>query len=117
MKIKYLNKEEYIQINMYMISEDMIFLSYPNIEENLSGFIMYDDNDKIMRDCSDFIYRWNVLDDNPDRIYYTNIPDYVQTTPFSERSDEEFEEITLSEEEREKQQLQADINYLLMLNE
>lgn len=93
MKVKYVlyNDGEKKTLNSYMLNPDLISLSYPNIEENLSGFSIYDGNDNLIMDCSDFIYRWDVLEDSNNKIYYTNSPDNVQTRKFN--TDDQEEEV------------------------
>lgn len=81
-KIKYNDQDTYIDIKGYMISSNLVSLTYPNAEVNTSGFIIYQD-DEIIADCSEFKYRWDVLEDNPDKIYYTNSADNVQEKAFS----------------------------------
>lgn len=81
-KIRYNDQDVYIDIRGYMISNDLVSLSYPNVEANISGFIIYQD-DEIIADCSEFKYRWDVLENNPNQIYYTNDPDNVQEKAFN----------------------------------
>lgn len=81
-KIKYNDQDTYIDIRGCMISNDLVSLSYPNAEASTSGFIIYQD-DKMIADCSDFRYRWDVLENNPNRIYYTNNADNVQEKAFN----------------------------------
>lgn len=81
-KIRYNGQDTYIDIRGYMISNDLISLTYPNVETNTSGFIIYQD-DEIIADCSEFKYRWDVLENNPNQIYYTNDPDNVQEKAFN----------------------------------
>lgn len=112
--IKYKNKNEAIRLLSCSIGEKMVFVSHPNQEENLNGFILYDDDGNTVKDCSDFVYRWDVLENDQNKIYYTNDPNYKQKIKFS---DMKFEEPKTSEEELNKIQLRSDVDYLLMLNE
>lgn len=93
MKEKYVlyNNGEKKSLKSYGISSDIIILSYQDVNENLSGFSIYDGNDNLIMDCSDFIYRWDVLEDNNNKIYYTNSPDNVQTMKFN--TDDQEEEV------------------------
>lgn len=93
MKEKYVlyNNGEKESLKSYGISSDIIILSYQDVNENLSGFSIYDGNDNLIMDCSDFIYRWDVLEDSNNKIYYTNSPDNVQTMKFN--TDDQEEEV------------------------
>lgn len=81
-KVKYNDQDKFIDINGHIISGNLIALSYPNVEADTSGFIIYQGDETIM-DCSDFKYRWDVLEDNPNKIYYTNTEGYVQEKAFN----------------------------------
>ncbi len=81
-KIKYSNQDTYIDIRGYMISDNLVSLSYPNADINTSGFVIYQGNEIIM-DCSDFKYRWDILEDDSNKIYYTNDPENVQKKAFN----------------------------------
>lgn len=81
-KIKYNNQDTYIEIIGCMISGDLVSLSYPNADINTSGFVIYQGNEIIM-DCSDFKYRWDILEDDSNKIYYTNDPENVQKKAFN----------------------------------
>lgn len=81
LKIKYNNREDFIEIEGYMCSDNLASISGKNIEENTSGYIIYNEQDEVVTDCSEYKYRWDVLENDPDRIFYTNIEGYVQTEP------------------------------------
>lgn len=116
-KIKFLNQDEYIDLKGFMmVKNNRIALFYSNVEENLSGFIIYDQNNNICMDCSDYIYRWDVLENNSDKIYYTNDPDNIQTKPFPV-IDKSKSEPFLDHDMVEKEQLRSDVDYLLMIAE
>lgn len=83
MKIKYNDHEEYINIDGYGISNNIACLSGKNLEENTSGYIIYNEQGEVVADCSEYKYRWDVLENDPGRIFYTNIEGYVQTEPLS----------------------------------
>lgn len=97
-KIKFQNEEMYRDLRGYMVSTDIVGLSYPDAKENLSGFVIYDSDGQVAADCSDYIFRWDVLEANPDRIYYTNSADNVQTKKFdTENQIEEADPLTNEE--------------------
>lgn len=97
-KLKYANSKTYIELKGYSKSNDIVGLVYQNVEENLSGFIIYDQDGGVVAECSDFKYRWDVLEDDSDRIYYTNSADNVQTEKFhTEDQIEEAEPLTNEE--------------------
>ncbi len=79
--------------------EDLVSLHYREPAENLSGFILYGADGNIIRDCSDFIYRWDVVDQKENAIYYTNDPNYRQTEPWPDLSNipEQAEPLTNEE--------------------
>lgn len=85
----------------YCIGKNIVEIhyKYKDPKENLSGFIICDEAGDIIKDCSDFIYRWDIVDQRPDRIYYTNDPDYCQTEPFPDLSDIQEQAEPLTNEE------------------
>lgn len=78
-KVKYNDLENAIELNGVSISSDIVSVSYPNITENLSGFVIYNPDGSVLKDCSDFKHRWDILEDNPLTIYYSISSDIVQT--------------------------------------
>lgn len=90
---------EVISLNGYSISEDMVSLHYERPCENQSGFVIYSEAGEIVMDCSDFRYRWDVIDQKEDRIYYTNDPDHRQTEPWPEMNNVPEQAEPLSNEE------------------
>lgn len=86
-------------IRGYSIREKLVSLHYHNPTENLSGFSICDESGRIMRDCSDFVYRWDTVDQKPDEIWYTNDKNYRQTEPWSDLSSIMAQEEALSNEE------------------
>lgn len=67
----------------YSISDCLVSISYHSPVENNSGFILSDNNGTPLFDGSDYIYRWDVLNNNrPNEIWYTNNPMYKQSEPF-----------------------------------
>lgn len=81
--VKFNNEETLIALEAYATSGSIVGLVYPNVKENLSGFIICDQDEEVIADCSDFKYRWDVLDDDPGRIYYSNSAENMQTKKFS----------------------------------
>lgn len=85
--IKYKNADEIICLNGYSVSENMIKVIFtePYPFKNC-GFDLYDTNGSLVKDCSDFIYRWDILNaDNttqPNTIVFTDNMDLQQTMPF-----------------------------------
>lgn len=112
MKLKFNDEEKIIKLSSLVVQSNLINLKYQNAEENLSGFILYDDNENIIKDCSEFVYRWDILEEDPGSKWYTNNPSFVQQTRFSDLI---FTEEDPPENETEK--LRADVDFLLMLNE
>ena len=86
-------------INGYSISGKLVSLHYPHPEENVSGFAICDEAGNTIQDCPDFIYRWDVVDQKENAIYYTNDPNYRQTEPWPDLSNipEQAEPLTNEE--------------------
>lgn len=97
-KIVFLDGQEF-NTDGYSIGINRVSLHIENPEENLSGFIIYDGDGNILHDCSDFIYRWDVVDQKENAIYYTNDPDYRQTEPWPDLSNISEQAEPLSNEE------------------
>lgn len=73
MKAKFNNSETFIQIQSWSIGSSLVTMIADGITENLSGFVLYeDDGVTVVMDCSDFIYRWDIYDQREDRITLTN---------------------------------------------
>lgn len=83
----------------YVISEKRVRLHYFEPSENLSGFVICDEACCVIKDCSDFKYRWDVVDQKANAIYYTNDPNYRQTEPWPNLSDVHEQAEPLSNEE------------------
>lgn len=93
--IKYKDSDEYFSLDGYSISMDIVkVLMSDNIPFKHCGFILYGTNGEILKDCSDFIYRWDILnEENPIRpnvMVFTNNSDLKQEIPFL--TQEEIEE-------------------------
>lgn len=93
--IRYKNKKRKIEIDGYSLRENVIGITYPGAEkeENLSGLELYAPNGELLLDCSDFKYRWNVLEDIPNKIYYTDKKENVQTQKIPVNHEEYVEEV------------------------
>lgn len=85
-KVIFADSDTTIGIRGYSIQEDRVSLHYDNPKENLNGFYIYE-GDNLVFDGSDYIYRWDVVDQKPNTIYYTNNPGYCQTEPFQDLGD------------------------------
>lgn len=79
LKIKYSNSDKYIDISGYTEYGHIVTLYYETTEENLSGFMIYDDDGNIIKDCSDFTHRYDVLENESNEISYSNDENVVQT--------------------------------------
>lgn len=117
LKIQYNDSEEQIAIRGYGIDykNDIISIDYNSPTPNLSGFKLYNPDGSLMMDCSDYTYRWDVLEDPAVRncIYYTNNPENVQTEPFPAPSP--VEEEPLPEPNIDPEQMRADIDYIALM--
>lgn len=79
MKVIFKNSDEPIELNGYSISEDIITLMYDNPKENLSGFSLYENDGKtLVRNCDDFVYRWDTSYHVEGQITYTNSENNTQ---------------------------------------
>lgn len=82
MKIKFNNSENFIELDGYCITRDKITVVATDLVENLSGFILYeDDKETTVQDCSDFIYRWDIYDQKENQFSYTNSETFRQREP------------------------------------
>ena len=98
-KVQYNNSEELIELDGYGIQGNVVSLFYPNIQENLSGFAIYDPEGNVLKVCSEFKYRYDVLEDNPNAIYYTNLEEMVQTEKWNISDSDQVEAEPLTNEE------------------
>lgn len=77
MKIKFNDKDDsgvFIPLSSYLLEPHRVTLGYKDITENLNGFILYeDDEETVVRDCSNFIYRWDVFYHFGNTITYTDL--------------------------------------------
>lgn len=97
MKVVYADGESF-ELNGYSIGENLVSLHYDNPTENLSGFCIYEGENKVF-DGSGFTYRWDVVEQKTNEIYYTNNPDYRQTEPFPDLSNVQEQAEPLNNEE------------------
>ncbi|MDE7252115.1 MAG: hypothetical protein K2O32_04155 [Acetatifactor sp.] len=90
-KVKYNNSKGLIELDGYGIQGNIVSLFYPNIQENISGFVIYDPDGNVYKDCSEYKYRYDVLEDNPNAIYYTDLENMVQTEKWNYGNDDQVE--------------------------
>lgn len=83
----------------YSISEKVISLHGKEPVENREGFIIYDGSGGMIKDCSDFIYRWDVVDQRENEICYTDDPECRQIGPWADLSNAREQVEPLSNEE------------------
>lgn len=113
-KVVFADTDKAVEIYGYSITKNLVSLHYDNPIENLSGFSIYE-GENLVFDASDFVYRWDVVDQKPNEIYYTNDPDYKQTEPFPDLSNVVLEQAEpLSNEELTE--VVADMMYEVSLN-
>lgn len=73
MKVKFNDSEELLQLSGWFIRNDLVTLISNDISENLNGFILYeDDGETVVKDCSDFVYRWDIYGQKENQISFTN---------------------------------------------
>ncbi|MDE6601561.1 MAG: hypothetical protein K2K90_05255 [Lachnospiraceae bacterium] len=73
MKVKFNDSENYITLQGWVIGRNMVTLLADGIRENLSGFILYDDDERtVLQDYSDYVYRWDIYTEKKDQITFTN---------------------------------------------
>lgn len=97
-KVIFADTDEEIEVSGYSVSEKLVSICCDNPRENLSGFSIYE-GERLIFDASGFIYRWDVVDQKENVIYYTNDPNYRQTEPWPDLSDipEQAEPLTNEE--------------------
>lgn len=78
MKIKFNNEQDFL--DLITIGNEKNHIAVFGLSENLSGFIIYeDDEETVIQDCSNFVYRFNPYDDpSVYGVIYTDIPDHVK---------------------------------------
>ena len=98
-KLKYHGDDTLIELNGYGIQEHIIALHYPNVAENLDGFIIYNPDDTILKDCSNYKYRYDILENDSKSIYYTDLSDMVQSEKWNRDYNDTIDEEPLTNEE------------------
>ncbi len=98
-KIKYNDDDTLIELNGYGIQEHIVALYYPDVTENLEGFILYNPDGTILKDCSDFKYRYDILENDSKSIYYTDLNDMVQYEKWNRDYTDTIDEEPLTNEE------------------
>ena len=74
MKVKFNNSDNYIFLTGCVLYANKVKLTAPGITENLSGFILYeDDEESIVRDCTDYKYKWNIYTEYENGIMLTKL--------------------------------------------
>lgn len=82
MKVKFNDSKNFITLNGFAIGKGEVTLVGKGIGENLSGFILYEDDETtVVRDCSDFVYRWDIYNENANQITFTNSETDRQSKP------------------------------------
>lgn len=73
MKVKFNSSEIFTSIHRCQIAPNFVKLVAEDLVWDLSGFVMYeDDEETIIRDCSDYNYQWNIYTDIPNGVVLTN---------------------------------------------
>ena len=103
-----------LDVQGYSVGTNLISIHYDSPVENLSGFCIYEGKDLVF-DGSEHKYRWDVVDQRSDRIYYTNDPDYRQTKPFPDLGDVQEPAEPLTNEELTE--AVADLMYEMSLSQ
>ncbi len=92
MQIKFNNSKNFIYLTAYCLYQNKVSITGEGITENLSGFILYEDDEKtVVRDCSDYKYKWNIYTEYENGIVLTN-----------SETDREQEPILLTQEQIEE---------------
>ena len=89
MKLKFKDKEDFIQLSSYTIYTTIPLVFIASSEHDLksdsnifSGFSLYeDDEETLVRDYSDYIYQWNIHQEHENGIYLTCDADFHDTEP------------------------------------
>ena len=72
MKVKFNDSENFIQLTGCVIYTEKVKLTAPGIQKNFSGFMLYeDDGETLVRDCSEYKYKWNIFTEYEDGIMLT----------------------------------------------
>lgn len=105
MKVKFKRIDDYIKLKGFVLYNDMVYMRGDGINpelimENPCGFILYKDDEKtVIRDCSDYLYRWDIYNKEENQITLTNSETNQQRKP-KENVEPSVEEVgPLSNEE------------------
>lgn len=98
-KVRYNGADEVMELNGVGIQDHFVSLHGQDIAVNLSGFVLYAPDGTVFRDCSGFRYRYDILEDNPDAVYYTDREDMIQTEKWNVSGGGQVEEEPLTNEE------------------
>ena len=72
MKVKFNDSDNFIKLDSYVLYQDKVDMQGQGITENLSGFILYeDDEETIVRDCSEYKHKWNIYTERENGIVLT----------------------------------------------
>ena len=73
MKVKFNSSKEFIHIRRYTLAPSYVKLIDEKLVWDLGGFILYEDDEKtVIRDCSDYNYKWNIYTEYPNGVVLTN---------------------------------------------
>ncbi|MDE7131255.1 MAG: hypothetical protein K2O65_05605 [Lachnospiraceae bacterium] len=85
LKVKFIDQNDFVTIDGYMLTRTIVSLAFQDAEEskeNNNGFIIYNEQGEEIVDCSEYKYRWDKFENDPFKIFYTNVEGNVQTEPF-----------------------------------
>lgn len=72
MKVKFNDSDNFMKLDSYVLYQDKVDMQGQGITENLSGFILYeDDEETIIRDCSEYKHKWNIYTERENGIVLT----------------------------------------------
>lgn len=72
MKVKFNDNDNFMKLDSYVLYQDKVDMQGQGITENLSGFILYeDDEETIIRDCSEYKHKWNIYTERENGIVLT----------------------------------------------
>lgn len=110
MKVKFNDSEDFLSLDGYSITNNIIALIADGIEENLNGFILYENDKKtVVRNCSNFVYRWDIYKQTENQITYTNLENFTQDE--LPKDDDPFKEIIFPLTNEELTDCIADLMY------
>ena len=84
MKVKFNDSDNFILLTGYVLYNDKVKLTAFGITENLSGFMLYEDDEKtIVRDCTGYKYKWNIYTEYENGIMLTKSETDREQKPIS----------------------------------